>query len=175
MLYKEKNNSKAKDVVEHIKGDEVKLKFLSFCCVLNVILLIIISGQIFYMYKSLNSLIDLVEDGEYNRVSEVFYDEKKPEDLLPILEVTSTTEESTEIYSDNSTTTTTTTKVTESTKNNSNAKTYVINRNSKKIHTKDCSFVNRISEDNKQIVQLTNDELSEYKNSGYILCSSCGG
>lgn len=172
MLDKEKNNSKAKDVVEHIKGDEVKLKFLSFCCVLNVVLLIIISGQIFYIYKSLNSLIDLVEDGEYNRVSEVFYEEKKPEDLLPILEVTSTTEKTTKIDSDNSTTTT---KVNESSISISNAKTYVINRNSKKIHTKDCSFVNRISEDNKQIVQLTNDELSEYKNSGYTLCSSCGG
>lgn len=175
MLDKENINSKAKDIVEHIKSDEVKLKFLYFCCVLIVVLLIIISGQLFYMYKSLNSLIDLVEDGEYNRVSEVFYDEKKPEDILPILEVTSTTEESTEIYSDNSTTTTTTTKVTESTKNNSNAKTYVINRNSKKIHKEDCSFVDRISKENKQIVQLTNEELNEYKSNGYTLCSSCGG
>lgn len=179
-MEKGKIKETTKEIVDHLQSDEVRLKFVSFCCVIIVIILVIISGELFYLYKSLNCLIDLVEDGEYDRVSEVFYNEKKPEDLLPILEVTSTTEEATKNDLDNSVTVdissdNTTEKITESTSSISNEKTYVINKNSKKIHREDCSFANRISEENKQIVQLSNDELNEYKNNGYTLCSSCGG
>ena len=53
--------------------------------------------------------------------------------------------------------------------------TYVINKNSKKIHRYDCSFVDRMNEKNKQIVQLTDSELQEYLQNGYTNCSSCGG
>lgn len=212
MLEKEKIKETTKEVVEHFKSDEVKLKLVSFCCVVIIIMIIIISGQLFYLYKSLNSLIDLVEDGEYNRVSEVFYNEKKPEDILPILEVTSTTETTSEVEEsinieqdgENSTTeatsnnskqndSTSTTNKQETpnkhettTKNNNSTttatnstntqtKTYVINKSTKKIHTDNCSFVERMKEDNKQTVKLSDDELDEYINNGYTLCSSCGG
>ena len=74
-----------------------------------------------------------------------------------------------------STTSTTTNKNETTTKQQSKTKTYVINKNSKKIHTKDCSFVDRMKEENKQTVHLTSDELNEYINNGYSTCSSCGG
>ena len=52
---------------------------------------------------------------------------------------------------------------------------FVINISSKKIHYADCSFVSRMNEDNRQSIQLTKDELNDYINNGYTLCSSCGG
>ena len=61
------------------------------------------------------------------------------------------------------------------TENNAAKTTYVINKNSKKIHRYDCSFVDRMNEENKQIVQLTDSELQEYLQNGYTNCSSCGG
>ena len=61
------------------------------------------------------------------------------------------------------------------TSNNTNAITYVINRDSKKIHKADCSFAKRMNEDNKLIVTLTPDELKEYLENGHTECSSCKG
>ncbi len=58
---------------------------------------------------------------------------------------------------------------------NSRKITYVINVNSKKIHYKDCSFVNRMKEENKETVQLSKDELNDRLNNDYTFCSSCGG
>lgn len=58
--------------------------------------------------------------------------------------------------------------------NQSTGNIYIINKNSKKIHNPDCSFVNRMNEENKQTVKLTQSQLNEYLNSGYTLCSSCG-
>ena len=155
--------------------------------------LVLIAGELYNIYKGINAVTDLLEDGEYNRVSQVFHEEKTPEDVLPILGVISTTknaddveeemdetEKSTNKKTDLTSTTTskhgtTTNTDNTTTKQHSKTKTYVINKNSKKIHTKDCSFVDRMKEENKQIVQLTNDELNNYFNDGYTTCSSCGG
>lgn len=52
---------------------------------------------------------------------------------------------------------------------------YVINKNSKKIHLKDCSFVGRMKEENRQYESLNQAELEEYLQNGYTLCAVCGG
>ena len=58
---------------------------------------------------------------------------------------------------------------------NSSATTYVINKDSKKIHTENCSFSKRMNEENKLIVNLTPAELKEYLENGYTQCTSCKG
>ena len=188
----ENKNSRLKEFVDYLRSDEFRIKTISTCCIIMAATLVLIAGELYNIYKGINAVTDLLEDGEYNRVVEIFHEEKTPEDILPILGVTSTTEitnnnvdenieeteKTTNKKSDNNSNTITTTKpnqTTTTTKPQSKIKTYVINKNSKKIHTKDCSFVDRMKEENKQIVQLTNDELNNYLNDGYTTCSSCGG
>lgn len=48
---------------------------------------------------------------------------------------------------------------------------YVINTNSKKIHTCDCKSVSKMSSENKKVI--SNTELDEYLNNGYSVCSIC--
>lgn len=50
-------------------------------------------------------------------------------------------------------------------------KTYVLNTNSKKIHTPDCDSVEKIKESNKEIVEV--DDISELYAQGYEPCSKC--
>ncbi len=188
----ENKNSRLKDFVDYLRSDEFRIKTISTCCIIMTATLVLIAGELYNIYKGINAVTDLLEDGEYNRVVEIFHEEKTPEDVLPILGVTSTTENIEEVEEDtdetekstnkknesNSTSTTTSKQengTTTTTKPQSKAKTYVINKNSKKIHTKDCSFVDRMKEENKQTVQLTSDELNNYLNDGYTTCSSCGG
>lgn len=189
----ENKNSRIKDFVDYLRSDEFKIKTITFCCIVMAATLVLIAGELYNIYKGINAVTDLLEDGEYNKVVEVFHNEKTPEDVLPILGVISTTENADDVVEEidetekstnkktdlTSTTTskheTTTNANNTTTKPQSKTKTYVINKNSKKIHTKDCSFVDRMNEENKQIVQLTNDELNNYLNDGYTTCSSCGG
>lgn len=188
----ENKNSRLKEFVDYLRSDEFRIKTISACCIIMAATLVLIAGELYNIYKGINAVTDLLEDGEYNRVVEIFHEEKTPEDILPILGVTSTTEttnnnvdedieeteKTTNIKSDNNSNSITTTKpnqTTTTTKPQSKIKTYVINKNSKKIHTKDCSFVDRMKEENKQTVQLTKDELNNYLNDGYTTCSSCGG
>ena len=192
-LDNENKNSRIKDFVDYLRSDEFKIKTITFCCIVMAATLVLIAGELYNIYKGINAVTDLLEDGEYNKVVEVFHNEKTPEDVLPILGVISTTENADDVVEEidetekstnkktdlTSTTTskheTTTNANNTTTKPQSKTKTYVINKNSKKIHTKDCSFVDRMNEENKQIVQLTNDELNNYLNDGYTTCSSCGG
>lgn len=188
----ENKNSRIKDFVDYLRSDEFKIKTITFCCIVMAATLVLIAGELYNIYKGINAVTDLLEDGEYNKVVEVFHDEKTPEDVLPILGVVSTTEDAddekennndshkkdnkTEQATDKNTQTNSASTTTTTTTNpQSKTKTYVINKNSKKIHTNDCSFVDRMKEENKQIVQLTNDELNNYLNDGYTTCSSCGG
>ncbi len=53
--------------------------------------------------------------------------------------------------------------------------TYVINTTSNKIHFSDCSFANRMKEENKKVVKLSKAELNDYLNNGYTFCKTCGG
>ncbi len=54
----------------------------------------------------------------------------------------------------------------------SNVKTYVINKNSKKIHSPDCEYVSNMKEENKLTVEI--DNLEDYINRGYTICAKCG-
>ena len=189
----ENKNSRIKEFIDYLRSDEFRIKTISTCCIIMTATLVLIAGELYNIYKGINAVTDLLEDGEYNRVSQVFHEEKTPDDVLPILGVISTTknaddveeemdetEKSTNKKTDLTSTTTSKHETTTNTDNTttkpqSKTKTYVINKNSKKIHTKDCSFVDRMKEENKQIVQLTNDELNNYFNDGYTTCSSCGG
>ncbi len=46
---------------------------------------------------------------------------------------------------------------------------YVLNIQSKKIHTSDCAHAQRISEENRQY----SDDIDEAASEGYTLCSTC--
>lgn len=55
-------------------------------------------------------------------------------------------------------------------------KTYVINKNSKKIHYPTCSYAANMKEENRLTVSLTEEELnSQYLSNGYVFCSRCAG
>ena len=70
---------------------------------------------------------------------------------------------------------TTEVEITTSSTDNESKTTYVININSKKIHYAQCSFVNRMKEENKQTIKLSKNELKNYLENGYTFCSTCGG
>lgn len=54
--------------------------------------------------------------------------------------------------------------------------TYVLNKNSKKIHYSDCTYASNMKEENKLVVKLTYSELEQqYISQGYVFCSKCGG
>lgn len=104
------------------------------------------------------------------------------EDIVPILdelttdETTETTTESTTKNKETETKESTTkSDKQENSTNKSNKKTYVLNVSSKKIHLPECSFVSRTKEENKRVVELTEQELQEYLDDGYTLCKTCGG
>lgn len=55
-------------------------------------------------------------------------------------------------------------------------RSYVINTSSKKIHYSDCSYAERIKDENKLVLNITEDELkSNYLSNGYTFCSKCVG
>lgn len=51
--------------------------------------------------------------------------------------------------------------------------TYVINTNSKKIHSPNCSSAINTKEENKKTVVLSDAEFQQYLNDGYTVCSRC--
>lgn len=164
-MNKEQEKSTIKETVEILKTEESKMNWIAFSCVIIITLLAIIALLLYDIDKNIYNLLDFIEDGEYNRVVEIYREEETPEDYLPIYGVISTTE------SESTTTTTTTT----TTVSKESSKSYVINKSSKKIHLKTCSFADRINEENKYEVQLTQSELQSYLNDGYAFCSTCGG
>ncbi len=156
---------------------------------LYLFIICILLGLIFFKLNDINKnieespLLNYIEQKELESVSDVFIereDDKHMSDYLPIF---GEEESSTKI--DNSETNQTVTNSNDkkdtvddtSTSNNINPSKFdfVINVNSNKIHYADCSFVNRMKEDNRKFIQLSNAELKEYINNGYTLCSSCGG
>lgn len=48
---------------------------------------------------------------------------------------------------------------------------YILNKNSKKIHSQDCKFAQSIKQNNR--VDITTDDLSQLFNDGYTVCSNC--
>lgn len=164
-MEKEKRKSPVEEAVEEFTSRESNIRWISFACVLIVTLLGIIALLLYNINKDIHSLIDLLEDGEYNRVVDVFYENEN----------TSTTTEPDSTIVNSIESTTKSENITSTTKPQSNTNTYVINKSSKKIHLQSCSFADRIKEDNKNVLQLTKEELQEYLQNGYTKCSSCGG
>ena len=157
--------SPVEEAVEEFTSKESNIRWISFACVLIVTLLGIIALLLYDMNKDIHSLIDLLEDGEYNRVVDVFYENEN----------TSTTTEPDSTIVNSVESITKSENITSTTKPQGNTKTYVINKSSKKIHLESCSFADRIKEDNKQTLQLTIEELQEYLQNGYTKCNTCGG
>ncbi len=150
----------------------------------------ILLGLIFFKLNEINqTILDVsnpilsnIKAEEYESVKDVFIEDNDNVlgEVLPLYdelkedESTKITENKNDISSDKATTE----KNTESTaqqQNNSKKYDFIINMNSKKIHYSDCTFVNRMKEENRKAIQLSNDELNEYINNGYTLCSTCGG
>lgn len=169
---------------------EMILKRIAFYLFLACILL----GLIFFKLNEINENLALATEeitANYNTekeesISNEFVEDKfELGDTLPIFnepENTSSPETTNQTKSETSTTnqytepkTETPTEVLTSNTNSSKKYNFVINVNSKKIHYADCTFVNRMKEENKKNIQLSNNELNEYLNNGYTLCSTCGG
>ena len=157
--------SPVEETVEEFTSKESNIRWISFACVLIVTLLGIIALLLYDMNKDIHSLIDLLEDGEYNRVVDVFYENENTS--------TTTEPDSTNVNSVESTTKSE--NITATIKQQGKTKTYIINKSSKKIHLESCSFADRIKEDNKDTLQLTNKELQEYLQNGYTKCNTSGG
>ncbi len=167
-------------------SSEIVLKRIAFYLLLICILL----GLIFFKLNEINKSIILATEpiiSSYNtekaeNVADVFIEDKTEiSDTLPLFEEevkTTTIQNNIELNTDNknneSKTENTTEKSTTNT-DNTQKRNFVINVNSNKIHYADCSFVNRMKEENKKNVQLNDSELKEYLNNGYTLCTTCGG
>ena len=178
-------------------SSEIILKRIAFYLLLICVLL----GMIFFKLNEINKNILLATEpiiSSYNTkkeesVSDVFVEDKlevdedkfEMGDTLPIFNepentesstttVQNTVETSTDINK-NESKTETTTEVSTSNTNNSQKHNFVININSNKMHYDDCTFVNRMKEENRKYVQLSDAELNDYLNNGYTLCSTCGG
>ncbi len=160
-------------------------------CVLLVVLIFKIGETNHYLKEIAENGTGLIEietkDKDYENVVDVYIETTKTiEDYIPLYEEitdeASTTEKSKETTTKKSETTTkeNTTKNSTTTRpsnneNNSDKTTYVLNTSSKKIHLPDCSFVDRTKEENKKVVELTDDEIQQYLNNGYTFCKTCGG
>lgn len=194
-------DNKLTEFFKKITTSEAALKrvpvYFFAICVLLTVLVVKISKTNTYLQRIAENGTNSIEYQTRNANSsfDVFTETTKSiEDIIPMFEEDGTTEsesqtqESTVAGSEKPSGNTaqsssqavteakTTVSDTKSTTVNNAAKTtYVINKNSKKIHRYDCSFVDRMNEENKQIVQLTDSELQEYMKNGYTKCSSCGG
>ena len=172
-------DNKFKDTKNNTTSIEKILKCLCFLLVLIVILLVVIFFKIDKLNKNIlinyDSTSSSTSNEKYNDVLDVFYETTLDiGDKLPLYDETVDNSIDTSTSSKNVQNDTTTTSPSTTT-NDSSKITYVINTNSKKMHYKTCSFVSRMKEENKSVVQLNKDELNTYLNSGYSFCSSCGG
>lgn len=169
---------------------EMILKRIALYLFLACILLVLI----FFKLDEINENIVLATEpilSRYNtekedKVSDVLIEDKfELEDTLPLFNeienISSpdvTIQSSTEANTNNQFNETKTEISTENLtpdNNSSHKYNFVINVNSNKIHYADCTFVNRMKEENKKQIQLNDSELNEYLNNGYTMCSSCGG
>lgn len=180
-----------------MKSNNKLEKLIILLSVLLVIFGILTVFLLVKMYKIDNTLNKLsyiinseISEYENEDLIDIFTEETEiPESNLPIydelssgettIENTTTGNISNDVTIKNETTSkqnNVTEAVTNTTSTDSENKvTYVINTNSKKIHYAQCSFVNRMKEENKQTIKLSKNELKNYLENGYTFCSTCGG
>lgn len=142
-------------------------------CLLLIVVIIMLSRTNTYLKTLSGTETDRIVYEAYDDKSDaepdlIIKEEITKENVLPILDNEAITEE-------NTTQEATSSVESASQEDVSGKNQYVINKNSKKIHLSDCTFVSRMKEDNKETVYLTEDELNERINNGYTKCSSCGG
>ena len=185
---------KINEFMKKCTSSEKVLKRIAFYLLLLCILLSLIFFKLYQINENIlllskessNPITPNTTQNEYESVKDIFIEEEtKPGDVIPLYDEIydnslpeSTTQNSTETLNNNNETEyiTDSTTVSHTVQNDTSTKTnFVININSKKIHYADCSFVNRMKEENKKSIQLSNIELKEHLNSGYTLCSTCGG
>ncbi len=157
----------------------VPLYFLITCVLLVVLIFKLNQTNIYLQEIAANGTnsIELETDENYKDVVDVFIETtKSPEDIIPLLdEVTTKQNESTTKQIEITNKNVTANKQDETTVNQNGKTIYVLNINSKKIHLADCSFVDRTKDENKKVVELTEEELELYFKDGYTLCKTCGG
>lgn len=161
--------------------------YFFFTCALLVVLICKLGETNHYLKEIAKNGTEVIEietkDNDYNDVIDAFLETtKSAEDIVPIIGELTTDETTTEKKIETTTNkevetteSTTKTNTNQSSENKENKKTYVLNVSSKKIHLPECSFVNRTKEENRKIVELTEQELQEYLENGYTLCKTCGG
>ena len=156
-------------------------------CVLLVVLICKLGETNHYLKEIAKNGTQVIEietkDNNHDTVVDTFIETtESAEDIVPILGEVTTDETTTEGKIETTTNkkvetaeSTTNANNNQPSENKANKKTYVLNISSKKIHLPECSFVNRTKEENRKIVELTEDELKEYLENGYTLCKTCGG
>ncbi len=180
-------NDKVNEFLKKLVSNEETLKRIALYLFIICIFIILIFFKLNEINKNIvsNSNVLNAKDEQQQSIKDVYIeDATKASDVLPILggnEESSTanntsqeTESATKKESD-TTTSNSETEISTSNNNNSSKSSFVININSNKIHYADCSFVNRMKEENRKYIQLSNSELNQYLNNGYTLCSACGG
>ena len=166
---KKKENIIVKEIKGNAKNEE-KSRLVPICLFLIIALLIGIVFKLHATNKYLKIISDYYNTGkismdiigdEYKSVSEVFDENEK--------EYNSAKDDTSSESND------TTDEEVTNTDDDSPKKEYILNISSKKIHYPSCSVVNRMKEENKKSVELTDEQLNDYKSKGYTMCSTCGG
>lgn len=162
--------------------------YFFFTCVLLVVLICKLGETNHYLKEIAENGTEVIkiQTKDNNDDVDIYIDTtKSAEDYIPLLEEmtddSTTTEKEKETTTKKDETTSTTKESvtqqssTQKNENKSDKTTYVLNISSKKIHLPECSFVDRTKEENKRVVELTEEELKEYLNNGYTFCKTCGG
>ena len=171
------------------KAARIPYYFFAICVLLAVICLqlntanrylkkIVSSGSGTYNYQTNNESNDpyvIFSDKSSEKTSEEQSNEEQTVESTPENQTTAAKSESTTASTTQNSTQVTSANTTES-KPQGKITTYVINKNSKKIHYSGCSYAANMKEDNKLTVNITEDELkNQYLSNGYTFCSRCAG
>lgn len=188
---------KITDYIKSFTDTEHSIKRIPFYMLIVCVLLVVL---IFEIRDTNKSLRIIAENGtksvEYETIDDTFVEivteeTKELVDYIPAAsENTSSTTKissnkdhnnvSTTKTSSNSTTKESTANATgsanaEVANNNQGKRNYILVTSTKKVHSPDCTYALRAKAENKKSVTLTDEQIDEYINRGYVLCKSCGG
>lgn len=168
-----KNSNKIKSFFKKITDSEKSLKrlptYFFLICVLLIALLFKLGQTNKYLQKIASNSTNYVE---FQTLETTSQKELEIETSTQVLFVPPTEQSSAESTAPSQSSSA---PPPSSTSNSAYKTTYVINKSSKTIHKSTCSFVDRMNENNKEIVSLTQEELNSYLKNNYKFCSQCGG
>lgn len=183
VLYKDKASALKKFIenafTSEAKAARIPYYFLAICILLTVICIELGTANR-YLKRIANggATYRLETKTEANDPYKVFSEETEPTSDEASSTEDSSSKDVTSSTKDNTTENAVAlnTSTTSSAKPQGNVRSYVVNKSSKKIHYSDCSYAERIKDDNKLVLNITEDELqSNYLSNGYTFCSKCGG